>query len=82
MTFKREFFACAKPITENYVVPEGTMCVQLIIPADDEHFALLQGLMAKLTLQENWQGDEAEAYNMAASWQMAYVLNEWLNCGE
>jgi len=82
MTFKREYFACAKPLTENYNVPEGTFCIQLIVPADDEHVALLQGLMAKLTIKENWQGDEIEAQNMAYSWQVAYERNEWINCGE
>jgi hypothetical protein len=80
MTSRRAYFACAKPITGDYIVPQGTMCVPLIVPNDDEHFALLQGLMAKLTQYENWDGIEEDNKLMAEIWQEAYVLNDWSNC--
>lgn len=80
MTFKRQWLILPKPIALDYNVPSGTLCVQVRIPDDVEHLALLQGLMARLTVSENWQGDAADTVPLAARWQQAYIDTDWSNC--
>lgn len=80
MTFKRQWLVLPRPIALDYNVPSGTLCVQVRIPDDLEHLALLQGLMARLTVAENWQGDAADTVPLAARWQQAYIDTDWSNC--
>jgi len=80
MTFKRETFRMDKPIAANYVTPSGVMCVQVMIPDDVEHVAILQGLMAQVTNPENWQGTEADRAQLAYLWEVPYVLTDWGQC--
>lgn len=80
MTFKRQWLALPKPVALDYNVPSGTLCVQVQVPDDLEHLALLQGLMARLTVAENWQGDAADTVPLAARWQQAYIDTDWSNC--
>jgi len=80
MTFKRQWLVLPKPVALDYNVPSGTLCVTVKIPDDLEHLALLQGLMARLTVPENWQGDAADTVPLAARWQQAYIDTDWSNC--
>jgi len=80
MTFRRENFRLEKPVAANYVTPSGVMCVQVMVPDDNEHVALLQGLMANLTNAENWQGTEAEKAQLSYLWEVAYVQTDWGQC--
>lgn len=80
MTFRRESFRLEKPVAANYVTPSGVMCVEVKVPDDDEHVALLQGLAAQLTNPENWQGTEAEKAQLAYLWEVAYIETDWSNC--
>lgn len=80
MTFRRESFRMEKPVAANYVTPSGVTCVQVKVPDDNEHVALLQGLMAQLTNPDNWQGTEAERAQLAYLWEVAYVATDWGQC--
>lgn len=80
MTFKREFFALAKPLVGNYSVPSGTLCVQVLVPDSPEHLALFQGIIATLTDWQNWQGLEEDAKILAYEWLERYTLTDWEDC--
>lgn len=80
MTFRRETFRMEKPVAANYVTPSGVMCVQVLVPDDVEHVALLQGLMAQLTNMDNWQGTEADRAQLSYLWEASYVLTDWSVC--
>ena len=80
MTFRRESFRMEKPVAANYVTPSGVMCIQVLVPDDVEHVALLQGLMAQLTNIENWQGTEADCAQLSYLWEASYVLTDWSVC--
>lgn len=80
MTSRRQYVPLPKPVTSEYTVPSGTVCIQVLIPDSLAHLALLQGFCAVLTDSNNWDGEEADRAALAASWQAAYVTTDWEGC--
>jgi len=80
MTFRREFFTLPKPITSQFTVPSGAVCVQVKVPDSLAHIALLQGLLASLTEADKWQGEDTERTVQAQMWLDTYVTTDWGEC--
>lgn len=80
MTFRRQYASLPKPLTSEFSAPSGAVCIQVRIPDALVHLYLMQGMLAKLTDADFWDGPDADRQEIAAAWQKAYTETEWGFC--
>lgn len=80
MTFRRQYASLPKPLTSEFSAPSGAVCIQVKIPNALVHLYLMQGMLAKLTDADFWDGPDADRKEIAAAWQKAYTETEWGFC--
>lgn len=66
---------------EQYPVPEGLRCVEIMIPDDDSFMALLGGLLKLPGRSFNWENETFEKrLALAQVWKNAYNATDWEQC--
>lgn len=75
-----ELLELTKPQADQFPIVEGTMCVEVRVPAHLAYVALLQGFVAQMTNHWSYQGAMAHRKAVAALAQEAYVLTDWGSC--
>jgi len=62
-------------------LPEGTRCIEVRIPDDDEFVPVLGGLVAIATKWFNYDRDSThKGAQIARLWRMAYLATDWEGC--
>jgi len=69
-----------KPPVEQFPIVEGTMCVEVRVPAHLAYVALLQGFVAQMTNYWAYQGDREQRIAVASQVEQAYVQTDWSSC--
>lgn len=75
-----ELLELTKPQADQFPIVEGTMCVEVRVPAHLAYVALLQGFVAQMTNHWSYQGAMADRKAVAALAQEAYVETDWGSC--
>lgn len=80
MTSRRQYISLPKPETSEFSAPSGAVCIQVRIPDALVHLYLMQGMLAKMTDANFWDGPDDDRQAIAAAWQKAYTETDWGFC--
>lgn len=77
---REELLELTKPHTSQFPIVEGTMCIEVRVPAHIAYVALLQGFVAQMTNHWSYQGNLADRKEVATLVNQAYTETEWQSC--